>query len=91
VRRILPVVPAERIVTVADFEAMSLGATLTMGPGPLELFADSFRDVLPLAAQGKFTTEIAAEFPLTELAAAQKMSEDGHFRGKILVVVADLD
>jgi NADPH:quinone reductase-like Zn-dependent oxidoreductase len=91
VRRILPVVPAERIVSVADFEASSLGAVLTMGPGPYELFADSFRDVLPLAGQGRFATEIAAEFPLTELAAAQRMNEDGHFRGKILVRVADLD
>lgn len=91
VRQILPVIPAQRVITVADFEAPSLGATITMGPGPLELFADSFRDVLPLAAQGRFATEIAAEFPLPELAAAQKMNEDGHFRGKIVVKVADLD
>jgi NADPH:quinone reductase-like Zn-dependent oxidoreductase len=91
VRRILATVPADRILTVADFDAPSLGVPITMGAGPHELFADSFRPVLPLAAQGRFATEIAAEFPLTELAAAQKMNEDGHFRGKIVVKVADLD
>ena len=88
VRQILAVVPADRIITVADFEAPALGVPITMGAGPLELFADSFRDVLPLAAQGRFATEIAAEFPLTELAAAQQLNEAGHFRGKIVVRVA---
>lgn len=61
------------------------------GGDPLDLYADSFRSVLPLAAAGRFTTEVAAEFPLTELASAQTMSETGHLRGKILVRVAQLD
>ncbi|WP_170156126.1 NADP-dependent oxidoreductase [Umezawaea tangerina] len=91
VRQILPVVPADRVITVADFEAQALGVPITMGAGPHELYADSFRDVLPLAARGRFATEIAAEFPLSELTAAWKMNEDGHFRGKIVVKVAQLD
>lgn len=43
------------------------------------------------AAEGRFATEIAAEFPLAELAAAHQLSEAGHFRGKIFVRVTDLD
>ncbi|WP_170323869.1 NADP-dependent oxidoreductase [Cryptosporangium phraense] len=91
VRRILPLVPANRILTVVDLDAPALGVPITMGPGPLELFADSFRDVLPRAAANEFATEIAAEFPLRELAEAQKMNEHGHFRGKIIVRVGAPD
>lgn len=86
----LAVLPADRIVTIADFGATTKGVQLA-GGDPLALFADSFRSVLPLAADGRFTTEVAAEFPLADLASAQTMSEAGHLRGKIVVRVAQLD
>ena len=90
VGQIIDVLPAERIITVADFEAGAHGVRLA-GGDPLDLYADSFRSVLPLAAAGRFATEIAAEYPLAQLADAHKMSEAGHLRGKIVVRVADLD
>ncbi len=86
----LTVLPAERIITIADFSATARGVQLA-GGDPLDLYADSFRSVLPLAAEGHFTTEVAAELPLADLASAQRMSETGHLRGKILVRVAHLD
>lgn len=86
----LTIVAAERIITIADFAATAKGVRLA-GGDPLDLYADSFRSVLPLAAQGRFATEVAAEFPLPELAAAHTMSETGHLRGKILIRVAHLD
>lgn len=90
VDQILSVLPAERIITVSDFAATAKGVELA-GGDPLALYADSFRSILPLAAEGRFTTEVAAEFPLADLASAQTMSEAGHLRGKILVRVAQLD
>jgi len=86
----LAILPAERIITIADFSATAKGVQLA-GGDPLALYADSFRSVLPLAADGRFTTEVAAEFPLADLGSAQTMSETGHLRGKILVCVAQVD
>lgn len=90
VQQIVPIVSAERVVTVSDFAAPVLGVRLANGD-PLALFADSFASVPPLAADKQFATEIAAEFPLTELAAAHDLSQAGHLRGKIIVAVADLE
>ena len=90
VEQILAILPADRIVTVSDFGAGALGVRLANGD-PLALFAASFESVLPLAADGQFRTQVAAEFPLTELAAAHDLSQAGHLRGKILLHVADLD
>jgi len=86
----LAILPAERIITIADFSATAKGVQLA-GGDPLALYADSFQSVLPLAADGRFTTEVAAEFPLADLGSAQTMSETGQLRGKILVRVAQLD
>lgn len=61
VEQILHILPAERVVTVSDFAALALGVQLANGD-PLALFADSFASILPLAAQGRFATEIAAQF-----------------------------
>lgn len=90
VEQILHVLPADRVVTISDFAALALGVQLATGD-PLALFADSFESILPAAAHGQFATEIAAEFPLSELAAAHTFSQAGHLRGKILIRVADLD
>lgn len=90
VRQMLQILPAGRIVTVSDFEAPGLGVQLA-GGDPHNLRADSFASVLPLAADGHFATEVAAELPLTDLREAHRLSEAGHLRGKILVRVADLD
>lgn len=89
VEQILQIVPVGCVVTVSDFAAIELGVQLANGD-PLALFADSFQSVLPLAADGRFATEVAAQFPLTELAAAHNLSQTGHLRGKILIQVDDL-
>lgn len=86
----LTLLPPDRIVTIADFAAVEKGVQLATGD-PLDLYADSFRAEITLAAEGRFATQIAAEFGLEDLPAAQTMSETGHLRGKILVRVADLD
>ena len=86
----LTLLPPDRIVTIADFAAVEKGVQLATGD-PVDLYADSFRAEITLAAEDRFATQIAAEFGLEDLPAAQTMSETGHLRGKILVRVADLD
>jgi len=86
----LTLLPPDRIVTIADFAAVEKGVQLATGD-PVDLYADSFRAEITLAAEGRFATQIAAEFGLEDLPAAQTISETGHLRGKILVRVADLD
>ncbi len=90
VDQVLPLVAIERIVTIADFGAVAKGVRLATGD-PMAIQADDVRPVLALAAQGRFATEIAAEFALEDIGSAQALSERGHLRGKILVRVADLD
>ncbi len=90
VDQVLTILPPERIITIADFSAVGKGVQLANGD-PLALYADSFRAEITLAAEDRFTTQIAAEFAFEDLPAAQTMSEAGHLRGKILVRVADLD
>lgn len=90
VEQILHVLPAENVVTVSEFAALALGVRLANGD-PLALLADSFQSILPAAAEDRFITQIAAEYPLTQLAAAHTLSQAGHLRGKILINIADLD
>ena len=90
VEQVLAIVPAARIVTIVDFTAEAMGVRLA-GGDPMVITAEDVRPVLQQAADGHFATEVAAEFDLADLPAAQAMSEAGHLRGKILVRVADLD
>ena len=74
-----------RVLTIADFEAASLGIRTSTGRGLPG--AAAFAPLLPLAAAGGFRTEISRTFPLADLAAAHALSETGHLRGKIIVTV----
>jgi NADPH:quinone reductase-like Zn-dependent oxidoreductase len=40
-----------------------------------------------LADEGRLTVEVAARYPLEQIADAQRASEDGHVRGKVVVTV----
>jgi NADPH:quinone reductase-like Zn-dependent oxidoreductase len=90
VGQILTLVPADRVVTIVDFEAGATGVHVAAG-NPLALTAASIGPVLQLAAEGRFRTEIDAVVPLADLADAHRRSETGHVRGKLLVQVADVD
>ena len=74
---------AARVLTIADFEAASLG--IQVSTGSREQVAAPFLPVLPLAASGEFQINIQQVFPLTELAAAHDLAESGHVRGKIIL------
>lgn len=51
-----------------------------------ELRAQAFQVVAQLVEQGRFELEVSREYPLDQAAEAQRESEAGHVRGKIVLV-----
>ena len=77
---------SEHVVTIADFAgAQELGVRFSSG--------DAGRAVHALAAigelieSGRFSLPVAQTFPLAEIAAAHRAGEDGHVRGKLVLVI----
>ena len=58
----------------------------TMGPEEVRLRAEGVAEAARLAAEGRFEVEISGRYPLAEAADAQRESEDGHVRGKLVLV-----
>jgi NADPH:quinone reductase-like Zn-dependent oxidoreductase len=73
---------AERIVTIADFAAPSLGVPFSRGG---DSTVANLPDLLDRAAVGGISTAVAATFPLAEAEQAQRVSEAGHARGKVVL------
>lgn len=76
-------------MTVADLNAAAYRVHLSRSAGP---DADPQAvEGLPVAAalaqQGRFTVPVTATFPLKDAAAAHKLSETGHARGKIVLTL----
>lgn len=74
----------ERVVTISDFGAGDKGVTVSYGDQS-KITAGDYADVLALAADGDFVTEIAQRFPFADVAKAHTLSEQGHLRGKIVL------
>lgn len=90
----LELVPRDRIGTIvqgAQYHELGLLAWSGGSPEPLTdeqsaLRAESVAVVLPLIADGRFDVEIGRELPLEEAAEAQRLSEAGEVRGKIVLI-----
>jgi len=76
---------AERVITIADGDAASLGVRFTSGR-PDEEVPGALAEGVALAAAGKLKLPVAT-YPLVEAAEAQDESEDGHVRGKLVLLV----
>jgi NADPH:quinone reductase-like Zn-dependent oxidoreductase len=74
----------ERVVTIADGSAAELGVRFTSG-GPDEV-PGSLTDAVSLVAAGEITLPIARVYSLDDAADAQRDSEAGHVRGKLILV-----
>jgi NADPH:quinone reductase-like Zn-dependent oxidoreductase len=77
---------AEHVLTVADYRgAQQYGVRFSTG--------DAGRAVHALAAigelveSGRFRLPVARTFPLAEVAQAHRVSQDGHLRGKLVLLV----
>lgn len=77
----------DRVVTIADLNAAAHGVHLSHsgGPGADAQAIEGLVIAASLAERGRFTVPIAAVFPLREAAAAHRLSESGHARGKIVL------
>ncbi|WP_430785760.1 NADP-dependent oxidoreductase [Actinoplanes sp. G11-F43] len=77
----------DRVVTIADFHAAEHGVrqSRTAGPGADPQSRTALGVAARLAGQGRFTVPVAGVFPLAEAAAAHRLSETGHARGKVVL------
>ncbi|WP_432949320.1 NADP-dependent oxidoreductase [Kribbella sp. CA-253562] len=86
-----------RVVTIADFTAAQYGVHLShsapadetgsaVGAGADPLAVHGLATAVGLAEAGRLRIPVAETFPLEEAAAAHKLSESRHARGKIVLV-----
>ena len=78
----------ERVVTIADYAgAQHTGVKFTGGPGT-DRAVNALRDIGGLIDAGQFSLSVARTFPLEQIAEAHRLSETGHVRGKLILVLA---
>ena len=78
----------ERIVTIADYQgAEKLGIVFSGGPGSSVASRELLEDLVGQVARGELKVAIGATYPLAEAAEAQRVSEAGHGRGKLVLTV----
>lgn len=77
----------EHMVTIADYPgAEQTGVTFSGGLGSARAWS-ALRDVGALIDAGQFKLPVAQAFPLAEIAQAHRISETGHPRGKLVLIV----
>jgi len=76
----------EHVVTVADFAgAQEYGVRFSSGDAGRAVHA--IAEIGELIESGRFSLPVAQTFPLAEIAEAHRVSEDGHMRGKLVLLV----
>jgi NADPH:quinone reductase-like Zn-dependent oxidoreductase len=77
---------AEHVLTIADFEgAREHGVRFSRGDDGRAIHA--LAGIGELIESGRFSLPVAQTFPLAEIAEAHRVSEDGHVRGKLVLLV----
>ncbi|GAA2307519.1 NADP-dependent oxidoreductase [Streptomyces violaceusniger] len=75
--------PGGRLASIADPAVLGLGGRYVfVRPDPNDL-----QDLTDLAERGALGVEVSAVFPLQKTADAQRLSMEGHVRGKIAITV----
>jgi NADPH:quinone reductase-like Zn-dependent oxidoreductase len=78
---------SEHVVTIADFAgAQKHGVTFSRGDDGRAVHA--LAEIGELIESGRFSLPVAQTFPLAEIAEAHRISEDGHVRGKLVLLVS---
>ena len=79
-------VALEHVVTIADFGgAQEHGVTFSSGDAGRAVHA--LAGIGELIESGRFSLPVARTFPLAEIAEAHRVSETGHVRGKLVLLV----
>jgi NADPH:quinone reductase-like Zn-dependent oxidoreductase len=77
----------ENVVTIADYQgAQETGVTMTGGPGSVRAW-HALATAADLIEAGRFSLPVAQTFPLEQIAEAHTLSETGHVRGKLVLLV----
>jgi NADPH:quinone reductase-like Zn-dependent oxidoreductase len=76
----------EHVVTIADFGgAQEHGVMFSSGDAGRAVHA--LGEIGELIESGRFSLPVARTFPLAEVAEAHRVSEQGHVRGKLVLLV----
>jgi NADPH:quinone reductase-like Zn-dependent oxidoreductase len=76
----------EHVVTIADFAgSRQHGVRFSSGDAGRAVYA--LAEIGELIESGRFSLPVARTFPLAEIAQAHRVSEDGHVRGKLVLLV----
>jgi NADPH:quinone reductase-like Zn-dependent oxidoreductase len=76
----------DNVVSIGEFNSGDVGVRFTMGLEGRALYA--LKDAADLFEQGKFSMPVARTFGLDEVGEAHRVSEAGHVRGKLVIVLA---
>src|SRR5438309_9845823 len=77
----------DRVVTIADYPgAEQTGVPFSGGMGP-ERAWHALADAAELIEAGRFRLPVAQTFPLDQIAEAHRVSESGHPRGKLVLLI----
>lgn len=78
----------EHVVTIADYAgAQETGVEFSGGMGP-ERAWHALAEAAALIEAGRFRLPVAQTFPLADIAEAHRISESGHPRGKLVLIVS---
>ncbi len=76
-----------RVLTISDYQgAQTTGVQLSGGAGARRALGALTEIAEPIEA-GRFTLPVTGTFPLPQIAEAHRVSEAGHVRGKLVVLV----
>ena len=80
---------ASDVVTIADYPgAEQTGVAFSGGMGP-ERAWHALAEAAELIEAGRFRLPVAQTFPLADIAEAHRVSETGHPRGKLVLIVSE--
>jgi NADPH:quinone reductase-like Zn-dependent oxidoreductase len=76
-----------KVITIADPQAEQYGVRYTSGRAGDDRAYHALPEAAELWQQGKFSMPVAQTFSLAEGAQAHRISEEGHVRGKLVLLV----
>jgi NADPH:quinone reductase-like Zn-dependent oxidoreductase len=78
---------ADHVVTIADYQgSQETGVAMTGGADSKRAWY-ALKEVAKLIEAGRFSLPVARTFPLEQIAEAHGLSESGHVRGKLVLLV----
>jgi NADPH:quinone reductase-like Zn-dependent oxidoreductase len=77
----------DHVVTIADYAGAEQTFVRFSGGMGTERAVHALRAIAPLIESGRFSLPVAHTFPLEKIGDAQALSQDGHVRGKLVLLV----